>query len=91
MRLMPRVSSHRVSSVVVIGRVSDAVTTGNLDLERRAGRVVGTLGAHRFELDDIAPGMPSYGRWFVHAVANGTRPLVLDLRAVDRAAIYIAG
>lgn len=65
--------------------------TGHLELERRAGRIIGTLGAHRFELDDIAPGLPSDNRWFVQAVADGPRLLVLDLRAVDRAAIHIAG
>jgi hypothetical protein len=69
---------------------------GDLKLERRAGCVVGTLGAHRFELDDIAPDLPYReswfaDRWYVHAVTDGPRLLVLDLRVVDRAAIYIDG
>lgn len=58
---------------------------------RRAGRVRGTAGRHAFDLDDTAPGLPSDDRWFVHAVADQRQLLVLDLRAGNRADVYIGG
>lgn len=58
---------------------------------RRAGRVRGTVGRHAFDLDDISPGLPSDGRWFVHAVADQRQLLVLDLRVGNRADVYVGG
>lgn len=62
---------------------------GQERVERRAGRVRLTLGHHGIDLDDVAPDLPSDGRWFIHAVADGDELLLLDLRAVDRADVYV--
>jgi hypothetical protein len=59
--------------------------------ERRAGRIGITAGAHRFELDDPCPDLPSDIRCFLRALADGHRLLVLDLRAGDHARVYVEG